>query len=95
MALSTYIISQVFIQVPMHTPPITVYEIINSYYQLTLSVHGSVTPTRHRALEPTMWAPCGQWDGCDCICHLHRVEQLDQHDVVIQSLVVITAHREM
>lgn len=65
------------------------------YYQLTLAIHGDVTPTRHRTGEPPHWARCGQWDGSDCLGHLHWVEKLDQHDVKIQSLVVITAHREI
>lgn len=67
----------------------------NQYYPPTLIIHGSVTPARHGAMKPREWAPCGQRDGSDCLCHLHGVEELNQHDVIIQSLVVITIHREI
>lgn len=62
----------------------------NVCFSPTLAIHGSVTPARHRAAEPPIWTPRGQRDGCNCLRHLHRVEELDQHDVIIQSLVVIT-----
>lgn len=67
---------------------------IQHHNQPTLAIYGSVAPARHRAGEPPHRAPYGQWDGSDCCGHLHWVEEFDQHDVKIQSLVVITAHGE-
>lgn len=58
---------------------------MNHYYQHTHVTHGGVTPARHRAGERSIGAACGQWDGCDCFGHLHWVEELNQHDVIIQS----------
>ena len=56
---------------------------------LTLAAHGGVAPARHRTADAPVWTPAGQGNRLHCLSDLHRVEQLDQHDVIVQSLVVI------
>lgn len=67
---------------------------VNAKCQPTIVIIAGFAPAGHRAHEPTVGAPCGQRDGCNRLGHLHRMEELDQHDVVIQSLVVVAMHKD-
>ena len=61
--------------------------------RLTLLSGGDVAPARDRAGEACVWAAGGQRDGLYVISDFHRVEQLDQHHVIVQRLVVIATER--
>lgn len=61
--------------------------------RLTLLSGGDVAPARDGAGEACVWAACGQRDGLHIISDLYRVEQLDQHHVIVQRLVVIATER--
>lgn len=61
--------------------------------RLTLLASGDVAPARDGAGEACVWAACGQRDGLHIISDLYRVEQLDQHHVIVQRLVVIATER--
>lgn len=49
-----------------------------------------VPPSRHRAHVPGCGAGTGQGDRLDVLVHGDGVRQLHQHDVKVQSLVVVT-----
>lgn len=66
----------------------------NAKCQLTIFIIAGFAPSGHRAHVPTVGAPCGQGDGCNRLGQLHRMEELDQHDVVIQSLIVVAMHKD-
>ena len=69
-------------------PPVSSHPILHPVCIHTrVSVY--VSPSRHHTHVPGLGAGCGQGDGLDKLVESDRVGQLQQHNVVVQGLVVI------